>query len=250
VLPTCPGVPGQPPVIGDQCAATDRGRATRRRRTPAAPASTIANAPTPAAAPMPAEPQSAGRRIGHTRHARHGMERQVLAPGARPIVALLRRLWYRAALRVIANAVPTPESMTRAHPAPSSSSHCASAPTATTRSTAPSSTSFGSGRRGGRREGAPATHVAPKQRGSLPRRRSAALSSPAAAPPRLEQADGGTRTPDPIITSASDVSMVGVSGDQFAVNSEVLGAGRDGAGQAKRPKNAPSWAACLRIGWC
>jgi hypothetical protein len=34
-----------------------------------------------------------------------------------------------------------------------------------------------------------------------------------------EEAGGGTRTPDPIITSASDVSLVGVSRGQFAVNS-------------------------------
>jgi hypothetical protein len=53
------------------------------------------------------------------------------------------------------------------------------------------------------------------------------------------RADGGTRTPDPIITSASDVSMVGVPGDPIAVTSADLGSGRDGAGQAKRPKNAP-----------
>ena len=53
------------------------------------------------------------------------------------------------------------------------------------------------------------------------------------------QADGGTRTPDPIITSASHVSLVGVSGDQFAVNSGDSGSSGDCAGQAKRPKNAP-----------
>jgi hypothetical protein len=97
-----------------------------------------------------------------------------LAPGAQPTVALLRRLGYRAALRVIANAVPTPESMTRAQ----------------------AGMHYGVSRR-------------------------------------------GTRTPDPIITSASDVSLVGVSGDQFAVTSAELGSGWDGAGQAKRPKNAP-----------
>jgi hypothetical protein len=54
------------------------------------------------------------------------------------------------------------------------------------------------------------------------------------------EADGGTRTPDPIITRGSGVSLVGVSRDPIAVTSGVLGAGRYLAGQAKRPKNAPS----------
>jgi hypothetical protein len=42
-----------------------------------------------------------------------------------------------------------------------------------------------------------------------------------------------------VITSASHVSVVGVSGDQFAVNSGDSGSSGACAGQAKRPKNAP-----------
>jgi hypothetical protein len=57
---------------------------------------------------------------------------------------------------------------------------------------------------------------------------------------RPEEADGGTRTPDPIITSVSGVSLVGVSGEPIAVDSGVLGAAEDGAGRVKRPKNAPT----------
>ena len=57
--------------------------------------------------------------------------------------------------------------------------------------------------------------------------------TPRAPPPTAgtSEADWGTRTPDPIITSASDVSLVGVSGDPIAVNSEVLGTRRDDARQ-------------------
>jgi hypothetical protein len=42
-----------------------------------------------------------------------------------------------------------------------------------------------------------------------------------------------------VVTSASMVSMVGVSGDPIAVNSGIPGPPGDGAGQAKRLKNAP-----------
>ena len=41
--------------------------------------------------------------------------------------------------------------------------------------------------------------------------------------------------------------MVGVPGDQFAVNSADSGAGWDGTGQAKRPKNAPRKARGTRV---
>ena len=42
-----------------------------------------------------------------------------------------------------------------------------------------------------------------------------------------------------IVTSASDVSLVGVSRHQFAVTTADLGSGWDEAGQGKRPKNTP-----------
>jgi hypothetical protein len=57
-----------------------------------------------------------------------------------------------------------------------------------------------------------------------------------------EEADGGTRTPDPIITRGSEVSLVGVSGGRFAVKSRDSGlveTGRDKPNAPRTPQGRP-----------